>query len=130
MTSTLSLIDRICVLCEELLPMHMKRSLLYDDNGNHIFPELSVTLYYHQNIRTTVSPDSGHQIHVSYFHEQLLVSVPDPNTELLSSNQSPPQYQEYLYHLQSRSSILCYRLDAWFLLKRWRIFQVLKNNFL
>ena len=44
MKSTLPLIERLCVLCEEYLPMHMERSLLYDDNGNHIFPELSLTL--------------------------------------------------------------------------------------
>ena len=130
MKSTLTLIDRLCVLCEEHLPIHMECSLLYDDNGTHIFPELSLTLYCRQNNRTTFSLDSGHQIHVSSTHELLPVSDPDPNTELLSSNQSPPQYQEYLYHLQCRSSILCYPLAALFLLKLWRISQVLKNNFL
>lgn len=65
MKSTLTLIDRLCVLCEEHLPMHMERSFLYDDNGNHIFPELFSTLYCRQNSRTTFSPDLGHQIHVS-----------------------------------------------------------------
>ena len=48
MKSSPPLIDRLCVLCEEHLPMHMERSLLNDDNGNHIFPELSLTLYCRQ----------------------------------------------------------------------------------
>ena len=80
--TTLPLIYRLYVLCEELLPMHMECSLLYDDNGTHIFPELSVTLYFRQNNRTIISPDSGHQIHVSSSHELLLVSGPAPNREL------------------------------------------------
>ena len=37
MKSTLSLIDRLCALCEGLLPMHMARSLLYDDNETTLF---------------------------------------------------------------------------------------------
>jgi len=53
--------------------MQIAPSLLYDDNGTHIFPELSLTLYCRQNTRTTISPDSSHQIHVSLSHELLLV---------------------------------------------------------
>ena len=82
MKSILLLIDRLRVLYEEHLPMHTERSLLYDDNGTRIFPELSATLYCRQNNRTIISPDSGHQIHVSSSHELLLVSGPAPNREL------------------------------------------------
>ena len=53
-----------------------------------------------------------------------------PIGNFLTSNQSPPQYPESLYHLQSQSSILCYPLATSFLLKRWRMSRVRKNNFL
>ena len=37
MESTLSLIDRLCALCEGLLLMHIARSLLYDNNETTLF---------------------------------------------------------------------------------------------
>ena len=128
--TTLPLIYRLYVLCEELLPMHMECSLLYDDNGTHIFPELSVTLYFRQNNRTIISPDSVIKSMSPHLTNCFWYQALPPIGNFLTSNQSPPQYPESLYHLQSQSSILCYPLATSFLLKRWRMSRVRKNNFL